>query len=344
MLNIVWDNEIINSNKLFKLNGTKYTIDCFIGQSKSITEIKSLALLATRISSTVLICGERGVGKELLAQSIHNADNRRQQRPFIKVDCAALPEEMAEAELYGYEVGAFAGAFNYGKPGIFELANGGTIFLDNVDKMPLSLQGRLLRFTQGKEIERLGGTRTEEIDVRIVAATNKDLWQLAKEGLFRKELYFRLKVLDITIPPLREHIQDIPCLLNYYLDIYNNKFNKQIKGLTMDALEFLNNYQWPGNIREFKNMIEKAVAVCQHAFITFNDLGINFWEQNKHSDHRFSLVIPETKNKPLKETEVEAIFNALKITRGNKSKAAKLLGISRSTLYDRLKTSSSALV
>ncbi len=321
------------NNELFKLNGTNYTIDCFIGDSVSMAKIKSQALQASTSSSTVLICGESGTGKELLAQSIHNASDRF-KRPFIKVDCAAILADLAEAELFGYEGGAFTGALRQGKPGKFELADGGTIFLDEIGNMPLSLQGRLLRVIQEKEIERVGGTRTKKIDVRIIAATNRDLYKLTEEGRFRKELYYRIKVLDVTIPPLRKHIKDIPLLLNYFLSKSNKKFGKQINGVTEEVMAFLKNYHWPGNIRELENIIERAVSCCHHDLIKIDALGINSWVQNNKLEH---LVLAETTKELAKEADKKAIVNALKITSGNKSRAAKLLGISRTTLYDKLK-------
>jgi len=322
-----------HKNELFKLNGTNYTIDCFIGESASMGKIKSQALQASTSSSTVLICGESGTGKELLAQSIHNSSDRF-KRPFIKVDCAAILADLAEAELFGYEGGAFTGALRHGKPGKFELADGGTIFLDEIGNMPLSLQGRLLRVIQEKEIERVGGTRTKKIDVRIIAASNRNLYKLTEEGRFRKELYYRIKVLDITIPPLRKHTKDIPLLLYYFLSKFNKKFGKQIKGVTEEVLAFLKTYHWPGNIRELENIIERAVSCCRHDLIKIDHLGINSWVQNNNLEH---LVLAETKKELAKEADKKAIVNALIITSGNKSRAAKLLGISRTTLYDKLK-------
>ncbi len=330
------DDKLENCNDLFNLNGTKYTIDCFIGQSAIMEEVRSQALQASTSLSTVLICGESGTGKELLAQSIHNASDRF-KRPFMKVNCAAIPEVLAEAVLFGYEAGAFTGDHRHIRPGIFELANGGTIFLDEVDKMPLTLQGRLLRVIQEKEIERVGGVRTIKINARIIAATSRDLYQLSKEGRFREELYYRLKVLDITIPPLRKHIEDIPFLLDYFLRKSNKKFGKQIHGVAKEAVEFISAYHWPGNIRELDKIFERVIASCCHNIIQIDDLGVTYWGQNKKFYQGSGIVLSEVTKKMAKEAEVKAIFNALIVTKGNKSRAAKLLGISRTTLYDKLK-------
>ncbi|KAF1085699.1 Transcriptional regulatory protein ZraR [Sporotomaculum syntrophicum] len=327
-------NKITDNNQLFKQNGTKYTIDCFISQSPCMVKIKSQALQAAKSSSTVLICGESGVGKELLAQSIHNASNRY-KRPFIKVDCTAISAGIAEIELFGYEGGAFTGALKHGKPGQFELADGGTIFFDEIGSMPWSLQGRLLRVLQEKEIERVGGITTKKIDVRIIAATNQDLYKLTLEGRFRKELYYRLNVLDITIPPLRKHIKDIPLLVNHLVDKYNKKYGKQIKGVSDDTMVFFKTYQWPGNIGELENVIERAIAGCHLDLIQIDLLGTTAWEQNKRLEH---IILAESTKEMAREAQKKAIANALKITKGNKSRAAKLLGISRTTLYDKLKT------
>lgn len=329
-------NQLKHNNELFKLNGTKYTVECIIGKSTSMEEIKKQALQAATSSSTVLIYGESGTGKELLAQAIHNASDRF-KRPFIKVNCAAIPAELAEAELFGYEGGAFTGALRHGKPGKFELADGGTIFLDEIGDMPLTLQSKLLRVIQEKEIERVGGIRTKEIDVRILAATNRNLYRLTKEERFRNDLYYRLKVLAITLPPLREHIEDIPFLLEYFLSKFNKESGKQIDGVTVEVIEFLNTYHWPGNIRELENIIERAVIYCNHDSIQIDDLGINSWEQNKKDDQNSGLALSEITKKVAKKIEQKTILKALKITGGNKSRAAKLLGISRATLYDKLK-------
>ncbi|MCL6638270.1 MAG: sigma 54-interacting transcriptional regulator [Firmicutes bacterium] len=316
------------SEELFKLNGTKYTFECIIGKSTAIAEVKRQALQAAASSSTVLVTGESGTGKELLAQAIHNASERF-RRPFVKVNCAAIPSELAEAELFGYEGGAFTGALRHGKPGKFDLADGGTIFLDEIGDMPLPLQSKLLRVIQEKEVERVGGIKTKKVDVRIIAATNRNLYKLTREGQFRKDLFFRLKVLVLTIPPLREHSEDIPLLVDYFLSKFTRESEKQINGVTDEVMDFLMNYNWPGNIRELENMLERAVTYCNGSLIQLSDLGIYAQERDSNHDHGYGLA--------LSEVAKEAIIKALEITGGNKSKAARILGISRAALYDKLR-------
>ncbi len=317
------------SDELLKLNGTKYTIDSIIGKSTVVAEIKRQIMQVAPSSSTVLISGESGTGKELVAQSIHNASNRY-KRPFIKVNCAAIPAEIAEAELFGYEGGAFTGALRHGKPGKFELADGSTIFLDEIGDMPLSLQSKLLRVIQEKEVERIGGIKTKKVDVRILAATNRNLYKLVKEGKFRNDLYYRLNVLVITAPPLREHVEDIPDLLDYFINTFSKESGKQINGVTDEVMKFLTSYNWPGNIRELENMLERSVIYSNNNIIQLNALGIDAQDLiNKNDDIGYGLAL----SKVTKDT----IEKALEITGGNKSKAAKLLGISRAALYDKLK-------
>lgn len=314
------------SEELYKVNGTKYAIQSIIGKSNAIEEVKRLALLAAKSSSTVLITGECGTGKELFAQTIHNASDRW-AKPFVNINCAAIPSELAESELFGYEGGAFTGASKHGKPGKFELADKSSIFLDEIGDMPLPLQGKLLRTIQEKEVIRVGGLQHKKVDVRIIAATNQDLIKLAHEGKFRKDLYYRLSVLSLNIPSLRNHLEDIPLLVNYFVKKYSLLLNKQIKGVSDKALNFLVNYHWPGNIRELENMIERAIIFCKGKIIDLGDLGI--YQPNEGGESICSLSSIEKEN----------IFKALEITQGNKAKAAKLLGISRSALYNKLKDS-----
>lgn len=318
----------LSGSELGKLNGTKYTIDSIIGRSQSILEVKRQVLQAATGSSTVLIIGESGTGKELLAQAIHNA-SERYRRPFVKVNCAAIPVELAEAELFGYEGGAFTGALRHGKPGKFELADGGTIFLDEIGEMPLSLQSKLLRVIQEKEVERIGGVKAKEVDVRIIVATNRDLYRLVREGKFRKDLFYRLKVLVLTVPPLREHLEDIPLLVDFFLDRFGRQFGKRVEGVTDEVMEFFKSYHWPGNVRELEHMLERAVIYCKYGVIQMEDLGIYSSDGHSKYDQGHGLA--------LAELEREAIVRALEITGGNKSRAARLLGISRATLYEKLR-------
>lgn len=318
--------QLMDSEELYRLNGTKYTFNHIIGKSDVMAELKRRALKAAESASTVLIYGECGTGKELLAQAIHNASDR-QRKPFVTVNCAAIPLELAESEFFGYEGGAFTGARRHGKPGKFELADGGTIFLDEVGDMPLPLQGKLLRVIQEREVERVGGLRPREVDVRIIAATNKDLYRLVGEGKFRQDLFFRLKVLFLKVPPLRERVEDIPLLVYHFIDKYNRQLGRRIEGISDEAMEILKRHNWPGNVRELENMIETAVIFCKGRLIQVEDLAFEFaGDEGRKVGNKIALT----------ELERDAIFRALEITGGNKSKAAKLLGISRSTLYEKL--------
>jgi len=320
------------NDKLFKPKGNPYTLDSFIGQSKSMIQVRKQALQTSRSSATVLIYGERGTGKEHLAQAIHNAGSRF-TRPFVKVDCALLNAELGEVELFGCAAGTYSGYLMHGKAGKFELAEGGTIFLDEIDKMPWSLQGRVLRVIHEKELERVGGIKARNIDVRVIAATSQNLEQLTNKGLFRKELYYRLKVLDITIPPLRKHLQDIPLLVAYLLSIYNEKLGRHVCGVAEEVMAFLKSYHWPGNMRELENIIERAVACCHQDMIQTDALAVQIGEPGKQLSQ---LVFSETTKVLAREAQKKAIVHALAMTMGNKSRAAKLLGISRTALYYKL--------
>lgn len=313
-------------DELYKINGTSYNIASIVCHDERIATLKSQVLQVARSNSTVLITGESGTGKELFAHSIHNASNRRKE-PFIKVNCSAIPAELAEAELFGYEDGAFTGARKQGKPGKFELADGGTIFLDEIGDMPLILQSKLLRVIQEKEIERVGGVKTRKVDVRIISATNKNLKQLAAEGKFREDLYFRINVVELTIPPLRERKRDIPVLVDSFIRKYNNMLSGRVEGITDAALEVMVQYDWPGNIRELENIIERMLNYVDHGLIDVQDVP----EYVRRTEKTV-----ERKGQSLAHIEQEAIQSALAAADGNKSKAARLLGISRSKLYEKL--------
>lgn len=313
-------------DELYKINGTSYTISSIVCSDERMAKLKSQALQVARSNSTVLITGESGTGKELFAHSIHNASNRRKE-PFIKVNCSAIPSELAEAELFGYEDGSFTGARKQGKPGKFELADGGTIFLDEIGDMPLMLQSKLLRVIQEKEIERVGAVKTRRVDVRIITATNKDLKRLVAEGQFREDLYFRINVVELLIPPLRERKQDIPVLADYFIQKYNKLFSKRIDGMAPAVQEVFANYSWPGNIRELENIVERMLNYIDSGLIGIKDV--------PEEIRRVEKTSPVTGHS-LADIEQGAIQAALTEADGNKSKAARLLGISRSKLYEKL--------
>jgi transcriptional regulator with PAS, ATPase and Fis domain len=317
-------------DELYKINGTSYTLNSIVCKDERMAKLKSQVLQIARSHSTVLVTGESGTGKELFAQSIHNASSRRKE-PLIKVNCSAIPAELAEAELFGYQDGAFTGARRQGKPGKFELADGGTIFLDEIGDMPLMLQSKLLRVIQEKEIERVGDVKTRKVDVRIIAATNKDLKRLVAEGKFREDLYFRINVVELKIPPLRERKQDIPVLVDFFIKKYNHLFNKRIDGVSLEASDALCSYRWPGNIRELENMIERILNYVESGYISVQDVP---------EDIRVVETAPVAKSgRSLADIELAAIQAVLVEQQGNKSKAAKLLGISRSKLYEKLSQS-----
>ncbi|WP_406676702.1 sigma 54-interacting transcriptional regulator [Neomoorella carbonis] len=302
-----------------------------LGTSPAVVQLKKLAARVARGEANVLITGESGTGKELLAQAIHRASSRRNE-PLIKINCAAIPENLLEAELFGYEEGAFTGAARGGRPGKFELADGGTIFLDEIGDLPLSMQPKLLRVLQERAFERVGGRRTIKVDVRIIAATNQDLLSLEAAGKFRRDLYYRLAVVNLHIPPLRERPEDIQVLTAAIIRRLNNRYGMDVRGLAPAVQELFYRYTWPGNVRELENVLE-------HAF--------NFLEpgeeiiRREHLPASLQQVGGKAAGLELKEAVAEAekatIQRALAAAGGNKQEAARLLGIHPSGLYQKLK-------
>ncbi len=280
--------------------------------------------------STVLLTGQSGTGKELIAQAIHFFSPRAGQ-PFITVSCAALPETLLESELFGHEKGAFTGAIKQ-KAGRFELAHNGTIFLDEIGEIPLSVQVKLLRVLQSGEFERLGGTHTIRVDVRIVAATNRDLDEAVKIKAFREDLLYRLRVIELKLPPLTERKEDIPFLAHHFIAKYSQENGKSIQGLSKSVLDILKNYTWPGNIRELENCIEHAVVMAKSNFIDLEHLPA-YLPFDKHFEEQLTISL----GTPLKEIEKRVIASTLNITKGDKEQAAKLLNIGLATLYRKLK-------
>lgn len=319
--------------ELHRTGGIQYTFDSIVTISPVMLQLKRDALQAARSHSTILIRGESGTGKELFAQAIHAASPRR-NGPFIKVNCAAIPEHLLESEFFGYAPGAFTGARKGGKPGRFELAHGGTIFLDEIGDMSPGLQAKLLRVLQDREFDRVGGTRPVRVDVRVVAATNRNLEEMVASGEFREDLYYRLNVIVITIPPLRERPEDILPLVHCFLRKYNAVYHTGVTDIEPEALEVLKAYHWPGNVRELENVVERAVNFASGNVIKVRDL--------PHYLHSCSTAPGGRKGggtyrKRLDEAEREVIMSALNSAGGNKTRAARLLGISRSRLYEKLK-------
>lgn len=316
-------------NEFNMANRPKYNLKDIIGESKEILRLKEFTKKIAKSNSNVLILGESGTGKELFAHAIHN-NSSRAKYPFIKVNCGAIPYELLESELFGYEEGSFTGAKRGGKIGKIKAADGGTIFLDEIGDLPLSMQVKLLRFIQDKEIEKIGSIHSEEVDVRIVAATNKNLEEMINMGLFRLDLYYRLSVVTLRIPPLRGRKEDIPILSKYLIDKISKKNNIKVDGISEDALEYLKKYDWPGNVRELENIIERAVNVLDgETIITSKHL------PSKIRGIMKNKVVRELKE-VIEEAERQAIIDSLIICKGNRTLAAETLGISRTSLYEKM--------
>lgn len=301
------------------------------GMSPIIKALRETILWIGSSPSSVLISGESGTGKELFAQSIHYS-GARVERPFVKVNCAAIPEPLLESELFGYVEGAFTGARKGGKIGKFEQANGGTIFLDEIGDMALAMQAKLLRVLQEREIERIGDDHTIPIDVRVISATNKDLKWMINQGTFRPDLYYRLNVVNLYIPPLRERTEDIPILAQYYLEQLNRKLGLKIQSIEDDAMRVLLQYNWPGNIRELINVLETSMNFCRHSTLTSDTLPLFLHKQSvNEAPADYDLKSGKA------AAEKERISMALNRSYGNRQQAAAILGISRTTLYRLMK-------
>lgn len=322
---------IKNYNKINK--DYKITLDNIVGSSEIMEHTKQKALIAAKSNSTVLITGESGTGKELFARAIHNHSDRTDY-PFVAVNCAAIPDNLLESELFGYEEGAFTGAKKGGKLGKFELAHNGTIFLDEIGDMSLHLQGKLLRVLQERELDKIGGKSNIFIDVRVIAATNKNLEELVRNGQFREDLYYRLKVIPITLPTLRERKSDIPLLIDYMIKEYARKLNKDVIGIEEDASKTLVDYTWPGNVRELQNIIEYSINMSNSTLLTLdiipNNIKSTYYDEKSHKEEEIRTL------EDLEKEEIRKAFNKYKHYKKDKELVAKALGISRATLYRKL--------
>jgi transcriptional regulator with PAS, ATPase and Fis domain len=297
-----------------------------IGESAAMRKVFGLIEKVSRTDSTVLILGENGTGKEMAASTIHY-QSERANRPLIKVNCAAFPEHLVESELFGYEKGAFTGATRR-KPGRFERADKGTIFLDEVGDLPPAVQAKLLRVLQDGQFERLGGTEGLNVDVRIIAATNRSLEENVKKGNFREDLYYRLNVIPVALPPLRERREDIPLLLHHFLQCYNSRFGKKVT-FSSEAIGALMEYDFPGNVRELENIVERCVTLVEEGAVDRDGLPPHLvLKDNQASSPSLSKVAGEA--------ERAHIIRTLRATRGNKTRAAEVLGISRKTLWEKI--------
>ena len=313
--------------ELQELQGKK-VFESIIGKSSQMQKVFDMIKRVADSKASVLITGESGVGKELIADAIHNLSSRK-DKPMIRVHCAALTETLLESELFGHEKGAFSGAVAR-KRGRFELANGGTIFLDEIGEINQNVQIKLLRVLQEKKFERVGGEETIDVDVRVVAATNKNLLDEIKNGNFREDLYYRLNVVHIEVPPLRERKEDIPLLVAEFIKTYAKENSKEIEGLDNKTRSILYNFDWPGNIRQLKNCIESAVVMCQGKIITVDDLPPGIVSSNENETIKIPLGIP------MEEAEKIIITENLAYFKGNKSKTADVLQIGRKTLHRKL--------
>lgn len=317
----------------FNTRKIKNTVDDIIGSSEKIMVAKKQALITARSNSTVLITGESGTGKEMFAKAIHYASPRG-DKPFITVNCGAIPETLLESELFGYEKGAFTGASEKGKEGKFELADGGTIFLDEIGDMPLHLQVKILHVLQNMRFDRVGGSRNVIVDVRVIAATNKDLEKLIEEGNFREDLYYRLSVIPLSIPPLRERKDDIKLLMYHFLKKYNSFMNKKIERFSPEVEEIYTNHNWPGNVRELENAVEYGVNMAFGNVIGIDEVPARILKKEEE------MVKFKNLDKPLAEQvklfEREVITKKLRQCKGVKDTVAKELGLSRATLYRKL--------
>jgi TyrR family helix-turn-helix protein len=292
-------------------------------------EISDLIQRIAKVDSTVLINGESGVGKEIVAREIHRT-SLRAEKPYISVNCAAIPDNLIESELFGYEAGAFTGAMRKGKMGLFQVANGGTLFLDEIGELPFYLQAKLLRVIQENEIMRVGGTNPIPIDVRIITATNRNLWQMVRERQFREDFYYRLNVVQIRIPPLRDRKEEIPVFADYFIKLLNNKYGLQ-KRMDPMLINKLLEYNWPGNVRELKNAIEQAFVTSPGTLITELSLGP---QQDNHLSFNPEpeMVSPKSFKEAVKGFESKLIREALEHF-GSTRKAAAVLGVSQATIW-----------
>ena len=310
--------------------GKRYAHPNVVARSAKMQDVLATVERVAPTNSTVLLGGESGVGKDLIARAIHEK-SRRASGPFLKINSTAIPENLLESELFGYEKGAFTGAAA-SKPGKFELADKGTLFLDEIGDVPPAIQVKLLRVLQEREFERLGGTRTIKVDVRLIAATNRDLRAALEEGTFREDLYYRLNVVPIDIAPLRERKEDIPDLVNLFISRFSEDSRKPVEGITPEAMQVLVNYHWPGNVRELQNVIERASALAKGSILEVADIHLDV--RPAKAANEAAGFLPE--GMTLEQWEDDMVREAVRRASGNKSQAARLLGLSRNALRYRL--------
>ena len=311
------------------------TEEGMIARSKPLKDVLDMVKLVADSPTTILITGESGTGKELIAQMIHRRSSRQNQ-PFIKVNCAAIPDTLLESEFFGYEKGAFTGAVT-SKPGRFELADHGTLFLDEIGEISKEIQVKLLRVLQEREFERVGGLKTIQVDVRLVVATNLDLTEAVKTGKFRQDLFYRLNVVPIHLPPLRDRPEDIPPLANHFLEYFNKKLNRKVTGLTPEAMQMLLHYPWPGNIRELENVLERAVLLVGQGVLDSSAFSDQQSDERTSGEGRIKVSFKEFIQQEMERLEKQLLENALAESGWNVTHTAKLLGLSRKGLQLKMK-------
>lgn len=336
-------NEVQKENCQYKaqletVTTAKGPLDIIVGQAETIMEVKGALLDYAPSDLPILLTGETGTGKELFANAIQQL-SRRSKNGYVKINCAAIPKELMESEFFGYEDGAFTGARRGGKPGKIELANHGTLLLDEVGELPITMQAKLLRVLQENELERVGGTRSIPVDLRLLCSTNRDLAQMVEDGTFRRDLYYRINTVELHIPPLRERIEDIPLLCARFIYKINQKSGSEITNITQEALAYLGRHSWPGNVRELEHTIERAAVLCRRGMIDLSHL--SFFKPVPAAKGARRTWEPErdmgSLNEKKSQAEREAVIAAIKKAGGNKAKAARLLQIDRSSLYAKLK-------
>ncbi|HPV53045.1 MAG TPA: sigma 54-interacting transcriptional regulator [Syntrophales bacterium] len=333
-LNILESKVQLYEKELENLRASKYSCRNIVGSSQVMTELRRLAQRVAKVNSPVLLVGDSGTGKELFAHAIHRASDRH-RKPFIRLNCSAIPKDLLEAELFGYEPGAFTGAGTKGKPGKFELAHQGTIFLDEVSELPLEIQPKLLRVVEEKIVERLGATRPVKCDFRLIAATNENLEDCIRRGKFRKDLYYRLNVIPLHIPPLRERREDIPLIASHLLQSLCRDFGLAAKGISPEVMKIFQNHDWPGNVRELSNILERTLTLLDERdeMIHVEHLPLFSRSLSTRSERSQPRIL-----KDLRATsERDAVLHAIRAANNNKNEAARILGIHRTALYKKMK-------
>ena len=333
-LNILESKVKLYEKELENLRGAKYSCKNIIGKSSVMTEIRTLAMKAAKVNAPILLTGESGTGKELFAHAIHHASDRH-IAPFVRINCAAIPKDLMESELFGYEPGAYTGAGSKSKPGKFELAHQGTVFLDEISDLTLDMQPKLLRVLEEKEVERLGGNRVTKCDFRLIAATHDDLEKLVREGKFRQDLYYRINVIPLHMPPLRERKEDISIIAEHLIDGLNKDCGVNISKISPEVIKIFEKFDWPGNVRELSNVLERMICSMDGTedVIQVKHLPVFFLGLTKRPIKSESVILKNIKA----DSEKEAVLHAMHISNYNKNKASKLLGIHRTALYKKMK-------